>query len=165
MSDDRLHDFDSTSAIFAAAGSFFWRNVAFFGSACAGHYVGINAGTAGAFFRGLWQLGIKAILDQEQLNPLVIPMSWVGTLLSGCTNVIGLLYLAAVGIAFVMLWLSEDRAPYAIALMLVAQPVHSLLVDEGPTNSLDWAVAAIIVVTWEIGVGAVYWWRFYRESD
>jgi hypothetical protein len=173
MSDDRLHDFDSTSAIFSAVGSLWKRLVAYFGSCWVAHYVGSNAATAGAFLRGLWQLGPKAILEQEQMNPIYVPLqmnpiyvplSWIGTLLGGCSHPIGLVYLLIVLIAFLMVWMSEDRFPYAIAFLLVAQPIHSFLVDYGAGNAFDFSVGLVILATWEMGLIGVYW-LFFRPTE
>lgn len=158
MSDERLHDFDSTSAIFAAAGSLWKRVMAFFLFSWLAHYVGSNAATAGAFFRSVWQLGPKAILEQELLNPLMVPMGWIGTLLMGCTELIGILYALFILFAFCAAFLSEDKFEWCAALILVLQPIESFIVAHGSGSLVDFSVGLVIVVTWEIGLGALYWW-------
>ena len=164
MSDERLHEMDPTSAIFAAGGALVKRVLVFFGSCWLSHYVGSNAASAGGFFRSLWQLGPKAILDQPQFNPIMVPAGWLGVLFGGWTHPLGVIYFFIVGICFVTMWLSEDKSPYAIAFLLLAQPIHSFLVDDMPSNPLDLSLGLVILVTWEIGLVGVYW-LFFRPSD
>lgn len=166
MSDERLDDFDSTSAIFGAAGSLFKRLTAFFLCSWLAHYVGNNAASAGGFLRSLWQLGPKAILEQEQFNPLLVPLGWIGALLLGCTNLAGILYLLFVVFAFCTAWLSEDKFPWCVAIILVLQPIESFLAADASSGGIfDLSVGIMIVVTWEIGLGALYWWMRQRMDE
>jgi len=150
--------------IFAAMGSFWRRLVAFFGCCWVGHYVGVNAGTAGPFFRSIWQLGPRAILDQEQFNPILVPLSWFWTVISGCSYPLGLLQLFILATAFLIVRLSEDRYYHGFGIILLTQPIHSFLVEGGPQNGVDLSVTLVILVTWETGVGALYWW-FCRQTE
>jgi hypothetical protein len=167
MSNDRLHELDPTSAIFSALGSFWWRLVAFFGSCWVGHYVGINAYTAGDFFRSIWQRGPRAIFDQEGLNPILVPLSWFWALLSGCAHPLGLLQLLIIATAFLIVRLSEDRFYAGFVLVLMAQPIHSFCVslqDGGQFDGMDWGVALVILFTWEAAIVGLFWW-FWRQME
>ena len=166
MSNDRLHELDPTSAIFAALGSFWWRLVAFFLCCWLGHYVGINAYTAGEFFRDIWQNGPGAILEQEHLNPILVPLGWFWALLAGCTNPLGLLQFFILAVAFLFVRLSEDRFYHGFGIVLLTQPIHSFFAfPQGHSlDGLDWGFAIVILLTWETAIGGLYWW-FCRQME
>ncbi len=158
---DRLHELDPTSAIFSALGSFWWRLLAFFACAWLAHYVGTNAYTAGGFFRDVWQNGPGAILDQERLNPILVPLGWLWALLSGCSNPLGLVQLFILATAFLFVRLSEDRFFHGFGIVLLTQPIHSFCVslqDHGRLDGLDLGIGLVILLTWETLVGGLYWW-------
>jgi hypothetical protein len=167
MSNDRLHELDPTSAIFSALGSFWWRLVAFFLCCWLGHYVGINAYSAGEFFRSILLRGPSAIFNQEGLNPILVPLDWFWALLSGCSHPLGLLQLLIIATAFLIVRLCEARFYAGFALVLLAQPIHSFCVslqDGGGLDAVEWGLALVILFTWEAAVIGLFWW-FWRQME
>lgn len=161
-----MHEMDSTSAIFAALGSFWWRLATFFLCAFLGHYVGANAFSAGEFFREIWQNGPGIILQQNQLNPILVPLGWLWTLLSGCSHPAGLLQLLVIAVAFLIVRLSEDRFHAAFAILLFTQPVHTFLVfaqDHGIAG-VDLGIGIVLLAIWEAALGGLYWW-FWQQME
>ena len=161
-----MHEMDSTSAIFEALGSFWWRLAAFFFCVWLGHYVGGNAFSAGEFFRDIWQNGPGVILQQEQLNPVLVPLGWLWTLLSGCSHPAGLLQLLVIAVAFLIVRLSEDRFHLAFAILLLIQPIHTFLVlaHDHDIAGFDLGVGVVILTTWEAGIVGLYWW-FWQQME
>jgi hypothetical protein len=158
---DGLNELDQTHAIFSALGSFWWRLLIFFVCFWVGNYVGLNALTGGEFLRDVWQNGPGSAFAQSHLNPLMAALSWFGVLILGCVHPLGALYLFVVGTAFLIVRLSEDRYIHGFAIGLLLQPIHTLLVmgNQGSSGGpFDFAVMIVVLVTWELGIGAMYWW-------
>ena len=154
---DRQHDFDQTHAIFAAMGSFWWRVVLFFVLCWFGHFVGANCASAGEFFRNVWSNGPKAIFADSDLNPIWIPLSWIGTLLVGCRDGFGLLQLVALAVGFLFVWLSDDRYIHGFAIAALTQPIDTFLVT-GTHNTGDFVIGLLVLLVWEAFIGFVWWW-------
>ncbi len=154
---DRQHDFDQTHAIFAAMGSFWWRVLLFFVLCWVGHFVGANCASAGEFFRNVLSNGPKAIFEDSDLNPIWIPLSWFGTLLVGCRDGWGLLQLVALAVAFLFVWLSEDRYIHGLAIAALTQPIDTFLVV-GTHSAGDFVIGLVVLLVWEAFIGFVYWW-------
>lgn len=158
---DGLNELDPTYAIFSALGSFWWRLLVFFLCFWLGHYVGQNAYTGGPFLRELWQDGPSALFQQDHLNPIWVPLSWFWTLLSGCASPIGILYLFVVATAFLIVRLSEDHFSHGFAIGLLVQPLDTVLMASprsGFLGGFDLAVTVIVLVTYEVVIGGLYWW-------
>lgn len=154
---DRQHEFDQTRAIFSAMGSFWWRVALFFVLCWIGHYAGANAASAAEFLRGIWSGGPQAIFADSDLNPVLVPLSWIGMLLVGCRNGVGLLQLVALAVASLFVWLSEDRYIHGFAIAALTQPIDSFLVA-APGVSGDFFVGLVILLVWETFIGFTYWW-------
>lgn len=162
---DGLNELDQTHAIFSALGSFWWRLLVFFLCFWIGHYFGLNALTGGEFLRNVWQNGLSALFDDGNLNPIWVPLSWFWTLIAGCSHPVGVLYLFLVGTAFLVVRLSEDHYLQAFVFALLAEPIHTVLVENhsgGGTSPFDLAVLIIVLVTYETVVGGLYWW-YWRQ--
>jgi hypothetical protein len=157
---DGLNELDPTHAIFSALGSFWWRLLVFFICFWLGHYVGLNALTGGEFLRNVWQNGLGALFEKGNLDPIWVPLSWFWTLIAGCSHPIGVLYLFLVGTAFLVVRLSEDHYHYAFFFALLAEPLHTIVVENhsGAGGGFDLAVLIIVLVTYEIVIGGLYWW-------
>ncbi len=156
---DGLNELDQTHAIFSALGSFWWRLLVFFGCFWLGHYVGLNALTGGEFLRNVWQNGLGALFEKGNLDPIWAPLSWFWTLIAGCSHPIGVLYLFLVGTAFLVVRLSEDHYMHAFVFALLAEPLHTIFVEHsGGTGGFDVAVLIIVLVTYEVVIGGLYWW-------
>ena len=154
---ERLNDFDPTHAIFGAMGSFWWRILVFFACCFVGHFVGVNCAGAAEFFNNLWTNGPRAAFDHGGMNPLWVPLTWLGTLLVGCRDGWGLIQLVVLAVAFLFVWLSEDRFIHGFAIAALSQPVDSFLV-EGTSNTTALVVGLVVLAVWEAFVAGVYWW-------
>ncbi len=154
---DRQDEFDQTHAIFAAMGSFWWRVALFFVLCCFGHYVGLNCASAGDLSRDVLANGPRAIFDNDDLNPVLVPVTWLGTLLVGCRDGWGLLQLVALAVAVLFVWLSEDRYIHGFAIASLTQPIDSFLVA-GTDSTGDFIIGMIVLVGWEMVIGFSYWW-------
>jgi hypothetical protein len=156
---DGLNELDQTHAVFSALTSFWWRLLVFFVCFWIGHYVALNAATGGQFLRAVWQDGPSHAFAESHLNPILAVISWFGVLILGCENPAGALYLFVVGTAFLIVRLSEDYYFHGFAVGLLIQPIHTLLVLGFAGGApFDLAVTMIVLVTWEVGIGALYWW-------
>jgi hypothetical protein len=158
---DGLNDLDQTHAVFAALGSFWWRLLVFFLCFWLGHYIGLNAYTGGEFLRSVWQNGPSALFQHGDLNPIVVPLSWFWTLLSGCAHPLGMLYLFVLATAFLIVRLSEDHFMHGFLIGLLVQPLHTVFVewrDSGALADFDLVVTVIVLVTYEVVIGGLYWW-------
>ena len=153
---ERQHDFDQTHAIFAALGSFWGRILVFFACCFLGHYVGLNSASAAEYFENVWTNGPRAIFDHGDLNPIMVPISWLGTLLVGCRDGWGVIQLFVLGAAVLFVWLSEDRFIHGFAIASLTQPVDSFLVAV-PEGGTAVVVGLVVLVTWEAFVAGVYW--------
>ena len=159
-----LHELDQTHAIFSAMSSFWWRVLLFFGFCMFGHYVGVNCAGAGELIRDVWSNGPTAIFHHDNFNPLFVPLSWLWALLAGCENPAGVLQLFVLGVAFLFIWLSEDRFIHGFAIALLAQPVHTLLVVGTHNGRSDFIIGVIVLVFYEAFAGFAYWWCL-RQMD
>ena len=94
-------------------------------------------------------------------------MGWFWTLLSGRAHPLGLLYLFLLATAFLIVRLSEDHFIHGFAIGLLAQPIHTVLVqfsDSGTLTGFDFAVTVVVLVTYEVVLGGLYWW-YWRQRE
>lgn len=161
---DGLNELDQTHAVFSAMSSFWWRVLLFFALCMFGHFVGVNCAGAADMARNVWTGGPSALFESDSLNPAFVPVSWMWALLVGCGHPAGLLQLLALAIAFLFVWLSEDRYIHGFAIALMTQPLHSLLVEGHAHSRADVIAGLVVLAFFEVGVGAAYWF-FLRQSD
>ena len=155
---DGLEEFDQTHAVFAAMSSFWWRVLLFFALCMFGHFVGENCAGAAQLARDVWSSGPGALFANDHLNPFLVPLSWMWTLLAGCEHPAGLLQLVALATAFLFVWLSEDRFIHGFAIVLLTQPLHTLLVTGTHHGRGDFIIGLIVLAFYEIFTGFAYWW-------
>ena len=155
---DGMERLDQTHAVFSALSSFWWRVLLFFAFCMFGHYVGVNIASAGRVLRNVWSGGLGYIYSDSDLDPFLVPVSWLWTLLVGCEHPAGLLQLFLLGAAFLFVWLSEDRFVHGFAIALLAQPLHSFLVVGTHESRDDFIIGLIVLVFYESFAGFAYWW-------
>lgn len=155
---DGLNELDQTHAIFSALSSFWWRLLVFFLCFWLGHYIGLNSLTGGEFLRNVWKNGLGAMFEGGNLNPVWIPLHWFWTLIAGCSHPIGVLYLFLVATAFLVVRLSEDHYMHGFVFGLLAEPLHTVFVDGRALAGFDLTVMVIVLGTYEVVIGGLYWW-------
>ncbi len=65
--------------------------------------------------------------------------------------------LAALAVAFLFVWVSEDRYIHGFVVAALSQPIDSFLVVAPPVSG-DFFVGLVILLVWETFIGFTYWW-------
>ncbi|MDB6150017.1 MAG: hypothetical protein JWQ44_1465 [Chthoniobacter sp.] len=166
MDDERLHELDSTSAIFSALGSIWWRLLSFFVLLWAGHLLGANCFTAPEFFRDVWANGFAALNGGDATELIYAPLGWLWTVISACERPIFLLWLFTLGGAFLNVWLSEDAYFHGLAIGAIGQPLHTYfaMLAEQNRDGMEIFVGLALIAIWEAAMIAGYMW-FCRQRS
>ena len=167
---DGLEKLDHTHAIFSGFASIWQRMFLFCACGVFGQFVGGNIYNAPKFMGKVLLSGPAALADLRPMDLAWLPLEWAGALLISSFHLATIFYLPMVLFAFLSLMRDDEIKLWALAVLLVGQPIDAWFIWqswEGPLRGGDLGISlALLVLYTVLAIGGCYaWWRLREDLE